>query len=45
MSSLFVLVPMGIVFTAIAIGFLVWAVNSDQFEHLKDIGSRLPDDD
>lgn len=44
MSSLFVLVPLGIVFTAIAIGFFVWAVNAEQFEHLDEIGQRLPDD-
>jgi cbb3-type cytochrome oxidase maturation protein len=43
-SSLFVLVPLGIVFTAVGVAFLLFGVRSGQFERLDELGRKLPDD-
>jgi cbb3-type cytochrome oxidase maturation protein len=45
MSSLFVLIPLGLLFTALAAGFLLLAVRGGQFEDLKQIDQRMPDDE
>jgi cbb3-type cytochrome oxidase maturation protein len=42
MNSLFLLVPIGVLFVALAAGILVWAVRADQFEDLEE-ASHLPD--
>jgi cbb3-type cytochrome oxidase maturation protein len=44
MSALFVLIPLGIVFVAIAAAFFAFGVNKGQFENLDDLQNRLPDD-
>ena len=44
MSSLFVLIPLGVVFVAIAACFFVIGVRGGQFERLDELQSRLPDD-
>ncbi|MDB5971358.1 MAG: Cytochrome oxidase maturation protein cbb3-type [Hydrocarboniphaga sp.] len=45
MSSLFVLIPLGALFSAIGVWFFIAAVNSRQFEQLDELGRRLPDDE
>ncbi|EIT70951.1 MULTISPECIES: cbb3-type cytochrome oxidase assembly protein [Hydrocarboniphaga] len=44
MSSLFVLIPLGVVFVAIAAGFFIVSVRGGQFERLDELEHRLPDD-
>jgi cbb3-type cytochrome oxidase maturation protein len=44
MSSLFVLIPLGVVFVAIAAGFFIVGVRGGQFERLDELAHRLPDD-
>lgn len=44
MSSLFVLIPLGVVFVAIAAGFFIVGVRGGQFERLDELEHRLPDD-
>lgn len=38
MSSLFLLIPIAVIFVIIAIGVFIWAVRSDQFEDLERQG-------
>lgn len=45
MSSLFVLIPLGAVFAAIAVLFFVLGVRSGQFDNLEELSRRLPDDE
>lgn len=45
MSSLYVLVPLGALFAAIAAGFFVVAVNGRQFERLDELSGHLPDEE
>ncbi len=46
MESLYILIPIAILFVVIAIGVFLWAVRSDQFEDLEREGMNvLLDDD
>jgi cbb3-type cytochrome oxidase maturation protein len=46
MSSLFVLIPLGLVLLGVAVWGFIWAVNNDQFEDLDQAAhSILFDDD
>lgn len=45
MESLFILVPLGLLLVLVAAVALLWASRSGQFEHLDQIGRRLPDDE
>ena len=45
MSSLLVLIPLGVVFAGIAVAFFIIAVNGRQFEQLDELGRRMPDDE
>ncbi|MDT7524913.1 MULTISPECIES: cbb3-type cytochrome oxidase assembly protein CcoS [Idiomarinaceae] len=46
MDSLYVLIPIAILFVIIAVGIFLWAVRSDQFEDLERQGMNvLLDDD
>ena len=46
MESLYILIPIAIVFVCIAVGIFLWAVKSDQFEDLERQGySILFDED
>jgi len=46
MDSLYVLIPIAILFVIIAVGVFLWAVRSDQFEDLEREGMNvLLDDD
>ena len=41
MAALYLLIPLALIFLAIAIGAFLWAVNHDQFEDLDREGSRI----
>ncbi len=41
MASLFILIPVALVFVAIAIGIFLWAVRAGQFEDLDTEGKRI----
>lgn len=41
MTILLVLIPLGVMLLAVAIGAFVWAVRNDQFEDLESEGSRI----
>lgn len=45
MSSLFVLIPLGGAFAAVAVMFFMKAIQARQFEDLDEIGRRMPDQD
>ncbi len=47
MDSLYILIPIAVLFVIIAIGVFFWAVRSDQFEDLERQGMNvlLDDDD
>lgn len=47
MNVLFILIPMGLVLMAVAVGALLWSVRSGQFEDLEGPAHRilLDDDD
>ncbi len=45
MSILFLLVPLGMLFLAVAIGAFVWAVRSGQFDDLEGPAHRILMDD
>lgn len=45
MSSLLVLIPLGLLFVGIAVGFLVYASNSKQFKDLDKAARSILDDD
>ncbi|WP_417658336.1 cbb3-type cytochrome oxidase assembly protein CcoS [Pseudidiomarina sp.] len=45
MDSLYVLIPIAILFVLIAVGVFLWAVRSDQFEDLERQGMNILLDD
>jgi len=45
MSSLYVLIPLGAMFTAIAVGFFWFSIRSGQFDELDEWSQRMPDDE
>ncbi|QUM76552.1 cbb3-type cytochrome oxidase assembly protein CcoS [Moritella sp. 24] len=45
MEIIFMLIPIAIIFVAIAVGVFFWAVKSDQFEDLEREGSNILFDD
>lgn len=45
MDSLYVLIPIAILFVIIAVGVFLWAVRSDQFEDLERQGMNVLLDD
>lgn len=45
MASLYLLIPVAMIFCAIAIGLYLWAVADDQFEDLEREGERILFDD
>ncbi len=45
MASLYILIPIAIVFVCIAIGVFLWAVKSEQFEDLERQGQNILFDD
>lgn len=45
MDSLYVLIPIAILFVIIAVGVFFWAVRSDQFEDLERQGMNVLFDD
>jgi len=45
MEIIFMLIPIAIIFVAIAVGIFFWAVKSDQFEDLEREGSNILFDD
>ena len=45
MESLYLLIPLSVVLVLLIGGILVWAVMSDQFEELDDVGKKVLDDD
>lgn len=42
---IYILIPLSLVLVAVVIGFVIWAVNSGQFEDLERPGYRILDDD
>lgn len=45
MDSLYILIPIAIIFVCIAIGIFLWAVKSEQFEDLERQGQNILFDD
>jgi cbb3-type cytochrome oxidase maturation protein len=45
MESLYILIPVAIIFVAIAIAIFLWAVKSDQFDDLERHGHNVLFDD
>lgn len=45
MEVIYILIPLSLVLVAVIIGFVVWAVKSDQFEDLDRPAYRILDDD
>ena len=45
MDSLFLLIPIALVFVAVAIRLLLWAIDSGQYEDLDKEGWRILNDD
>ncbi len=45
MASLYILIPIAMVFVCIAIGLFLWAVKSEQFEDLERQGQNILFDD
>ena len=45
MEIIFILIPIAMLFVAIAVGVFFWAVKSDQFEDLDREGSNILFDD
>jgi len=45
MEIIFMLIPIAMIFVAIAVGIFFWAVKSDQFEDLEREGSNILFDD
>jgi cbb3-type cytochrome oxidase maturation protein len=45
MEIIFILIPIAMIFVAIAVGVFFWAVKSDQFEDLEREGSNILFDD
>lgn len=45
MASLYILIPIAMIFCGIAIGLYLWAVASDQYEDLDREGERILFDD
>lgn len=45
MTSLYLLIPVSLIFCALAIWFFFWAVNSGQYDDLEGEGERILFDD
>lgn len=45
MDSLYLLIPVAMIFVAIAIGLYLWAVNSGQYDDLDNEGQKMLFDD
>ncbi len=45
MQSLYILIPIAAIFVSVAIGLLMWSVDSKQFEDLEREASRILEDD
>lgn len=45
MSSLYLLIPLGVLTVFGAIGVFIWAANSGQFDELDEAARRLPDNE
>lgn len=45
MDSLYLLIPIALIFCAIAIKLLIWAISSGQYDDLDKEGSRILMDD
>ncbi len=45
MEVIYILIPLSLILVAVIIGFVVWAVKSDQFEDLDRPAYRILDDD
>ena len=45
MAAIYVLVPLGLLLLAVAVGAFVWSVNHDQFEDLDREGEQILFDD
>ena len=45
MSVMFVLLPVGVLFAAVAVGVFIWAARSGQFDDLDTPGVRVLHDD
>ncbi len=45
MPSLFVLIPIAMIFCALAVKLFFWAMDNDQFEELEKEGERIVFDD
>ncbi len=45
MASLYLLIPLGVLVVAVAIGVFLWAARSGQFDALDQQQRRLPDDE
>ncbi len=45
MTSLFLLIPLGVLFVAGAAAVLLWAIDDGQFDALDEISTRMPDDE
>ena len=45
MESLYILIPIAVLFVAIAVGIFFWAVKSGQFDDLEAEGKRILFDD
>jgi cbb3-type cytochrome oxidase maturation protein len=45
MTSLYLLIPLGVVTVFGAIGIFIWAANSGQFDELDAASRRLPDNE
>lgn len=41
MASLYILIPIAIIFVCIAVGVFIWAVKSEQFDDLERQGSSI----
>ena len=45
MESLYLLIPISLIFIAAAVGLFIWAVNSGQYEDIEREGERILFDD
>jgi cbb3-type cytochrome oxidase maturation protein len=45
MESLYLLIPIAMVFVALAIGLYLWAVNNGQYDDLENEGRKMLFDD
>ena len=45
MNAIYILIPIGLLFLAVAIAALAWALNSGQYDDLDSPGVRILSDD